>query len=285
MYILELNNIQEMNQEEINQAIKLLSQAIKSKRIGFDYENPIQQHCYISSGDIEGIYFPNSELKPIAPCEHLNKHHNIFAVVKYNNELGFCYSYKDEYIEEATKNATNEETKATIAQRLSRAHFVGFDEILYDCRARAIKQELEKNITALKTDVETLKHIKPIYKKDGKPFADITKCVDPTPCANVKISVSKYDSNGIRIFESISKISAKGYAYNDYNNIALYGIKSIDDLIEQVKERITTAQQAIKQYEYDIKHLEQISRIMGDYINKMQQYSAVTWDIAKKYLY
>lgn len=62
MTMKELYNIQPMTTTDKKEALNLLKLGIKNGYITYTHANPIEQNCYISSGSIEGLYFPNSQM-------------------------------------------------------------------------------------------------------------------------------------------------------------------------------------------------------------------------------
>ena len=269
---------EEMTNNEILKGLKLFSQAIKLNKISYANANPLQQYCYTSSSDVVGVYFPNSQI------DYSQPYYEFIAMVKSGNQLGICYTYTSEYLQELTKNAT-EEGKKHIYERLEQYYFISFDRIIYTNEELNIIEKLKRECDTTRKDIETLKHIKIVYKKDGKPFADISKCVDPNPLENVKISARQDYANSIKIFESVSRISANGYPYNNYNDVTIYGITSAEDILPQVAKSIESKESYIKSLESDIKNIKQVTKAVKQFKQAMSKFSARTREETKANLY
>ena len=121
--------------------------------------DPIKENCYISSGAVVGVFFPNTEII-------LNKYYNFwdFACLgkNENNELGFWLSLKPEHYE-------NNHPKGYLQEFC----FIPF--IVIDSKYFEIKKRIENDIQELKNKLFTLNSIKPNYKKNGSSLANINK--------------------------------------------------------------------------------------------------------------
>ena len=265
---------QTMSATEQKEAIRLLNLAIKQHQFDYKHANPMQQNCYISSGSVEGIFFPNTEIYATANGNHFAPCHEFVALVKYNGDLGICFAYKDEYLQELTKNAT-EENKQHIYNRLSGYYFEPLANIVYTYEERTLIDELQKRISKLKTDIATLKNIKVIYKKDGKPFANILNAFDPKPYCDVSIRacIEAYATN-ITIYESITHIAASGDKYNTYNTIYLYGIESAEQILPKVRELINNYTASIEELNRDIKNIKKVSKAISQFQNAIACFSS-----------
>ena len=82
----------QMTTKEQKQALIYFNEWIKKGNATTKHANPTQENCYISSGDIWGLYFPNTQII----LNNANKHHyNFLCVAKNNyNVLGVVYSLK-----------------------------------------------------------------------------------------------------------------------------------------------------------------------------------------------
>ena len=151
--------INTMNENEIKEAIQLLKQCLKDGKIGLCKADPTKQYCYISSGSIEGVYFPNTEF------EYCSDILNIVCVCKYRNELGVMFKYTEEFLQRRKeKKPSNYDY-----------NFASFESILYTYEERRIIERLTAEINAYNNDLQVINNIEYQVKKDNDPFADLKK--------------------------------------------------------------------------------------------------------------
>lgn len=263
-----MNNIifQSMNDDEQREAIKLLKKCIKEGKITYDKEkaNPCEQYCYISSGSVEGIYFPNSEI------DYAKKYFDFVAVTKVDGELGITLSFNEDEAPDRVKQF-----------HVNDYCFQSFISILYTYEERNCIEELQNNINRCKDELFVLKRIKRIYKKDGKPFADLTKNIDPNPEPNIHLYLScdysKISTDPIYVEVNCSELctSAKGYKYNNYYKCRLYQVKTADDIEIEVKKQVENKEKYIAELESDIKNVKTIFKKAFAFKKEMSKYSYI----------
>ena len=153
--MLTLDFIYSMKEEEQKEALKLLALAIKEKKISYNPEHasPLKENCYISSGSVEGIYFPNTEFINDAI-------YKVVCVAKYKGELGIIFEYVGRYANPENKNNYN---------------FSSFEYLLYNYDERKILESLNAEIKVYNEDLQAINLIELQTKKDGTEFADFSK--------------------------------------------------------------------------------------------------------------
>ena len=250
-----------MTQEEVKEALKLFNQCIKKSVITYEHADPIKENCYISSGDIEGIYFPNSEIKMI------NENYEFVSVSKYgyqfsdyNNNLGVIYYYQSKMLGKEDY------------------YFISFNDLLYTRMEQEIREQAQKQIARAKAELKTLNAIKFITKKDGGNYEDLLKNIDK--------------SNGIKCW---------WYEKNNFNNwikvyfgdntghgatITLYKGDSVESIKAEIKQTIYFKEKYIKECETSIKKASKTQKIVNqinELIKKLEP-SYSDFEIIKKYI-
>lgn len=85
----------ELSQKEITKALKLFKKWIDEPKneVIIKHANPLQEYCYISTNDVYGIYFPNSQI-----TTKLHKYFYNFCCIgkNKNGELGVVFSAKED---------------------------------------------------------------------------------------------------------------------------------------------------------------------------------------------
>ena len=169
---------QEMNENDIKKALNLLKEALKREVLSYTHADPIKENCYISSGYISGLYFPNSKIKlnsDLVYNEH--KNYNFSCIAKIDYKLCFVYALKDE----ASDN---------IKRVLKNFVYDEIESILYSYEERQVKSNLESKLKDYTQRKEKLQTIKRVYKKDNSDFALLNKCF--TNC-NITFEYSYFD--------------------------------------------------------------------------------------------
>lgn len=229
-----------MTQEEVKEALKLFNAVIKKGVITYEHANPMQENCYISSGDYEGVYFPNSEIKMsfdtesfICVCKYGYIYNN------YQDKIGVLYDYECEN------------------PNIGGVYFISFDELLYTRFEREIREEMIKRINECKKDLITLKSIRFITKKDGKYFQDLLKNID-------KSNGVKYWWTNKSVFNSwVEFWTQKGAT------ITLYNCVSVEAMQEEIKKDIESKEKFIKECEKQIKITSKLDKALNDFNKKL----------------
>lgn len=156
------NTFYELTNNEIKTALKDFKNYLQSKnnilKIDASKADPLKENCYISSGSIAGVYFPNSI---ILLNDTIYNYYNIYNFVcigkNENDETGFYLRLKEEYHKE------NGMPKGFL-QEVAFLPFVHVSKEYFE-----IKNEIKKDIQQLKKEIEILKTFKLTPKKDGTP--------------------------------------------------------------------------------------------------------------------
>lgn len=152
---------QEMKESEIEKSILLLGEAIKRKIIVYEHANPTKENCYISSGYISGLYFPNSVI-------YLNngthKNYDFVCIAKIDFKLCFVYSLK----ENAKSIFKNIDLKPFFYDEI--------ESVIYSYEERKIKSQLEKRLCDYEKTLCDLNKITRNKTKAGEDFKVLNKC-------------------------------------------------------------------------------------------------------------
>lgn len=182
------NTFYELTNNEIKTALKDFKNYLQSKnnilKIDVSKADPLKENCYISSGSIAGVYFPNSI---ILLNDTIYDYYNIYNFVcigkNSNEETGFYLRLKEEYHKE------NGMPKGCL-QEVAFIPFAYISKEYFE-----IKNEIKKDIQKLKKEIEILKTFKLTPKKDGTPrenfrlnfeFLEIYRCYDGTTRTEAK---------------------------------------------------------------------------------------------------
>ena len=221
---------QEMKPEEIDEAITLLNEALKRNIFTYEHANPIKENCYISSGYISGLYFPNTTL--LLNSERVynaHKNYNFSCIAKIDYKLCFVYSLKDEI--------------NPVFKSLKLKPFI-YDEIesvLYSYEERQIKSKLEARLKEHNKRLQDLQKITRSKTKTGEDFKILNKSFNN--CV-ITINHNLYDSK-ITGF----KINYDYYIYfkDEKESINADIIEAeIKKAIEQEKKSINNTKTALK---------------------------------------
>lgn len=153
----------ELTEKEIKESLTLLKLAIQKKIFAYEHADPTKENCYISSGYISGVYFPNSEIIQLNPMNK-RKHPNykVDCIGKYKGELGVYYSLRED-------NNINPK----IMHYFDTYIFEPFQDLIYDYHYNKIIKKIDNDIKYYKEDLELLQRIKRVYKKNGENFAKV----------------------------------------------------------------------------------------------------------------
>ncbi len=243
---------QEMNDNEIKTAVKLFEKAMKKSGLfKYTHANPLTDNCYISScGCIIGVYFPNTQF------ECLNhSHYEVCALVKHNNELGVCYSLKDDF---------NPSDKVRVY--FDDYIFASFDELIYTREEREIKKAVERRIKEYNKNLKTLESIKRVYKKNGEPFA---RLLDNFTGANISLSYSLMGGEVASVKINYDEI----YIYRkDENREKPLTAEELESLINEYKQRfinyLATEKNNLKTLESNFKKFKKITDQLKDFLSQ-----------------
>lgn len=154
----------EMNENDIKKAINLLKEALKREVLSYTHANPLKENCYISSGYISGLYFPNSVIKLNSDLVYnAHKNYRFCCIAKIEYQLCFVYALKDE-------------TSDNIKKVLKDFIYDDIESIIYSYEERQVKSNLENKLKDYTQRKEKLLTIKRVYKKDNSDFSLLNKC-------------------------------------------------------------------------------------------------------------
>lgn len=261
-----LSNYEVMTDEEQKQALKEFRQVIKMGRISYTHADPLKENCYITSGEIWGLFFPNSE---IVAENYKPEKYEFIAVIKNGGDFGAVF-----------EDVTDAPQKFAFIDPYI---FVPFRDMIYNRTESRIIQELEQRIKTAEKDLFILNNIKYVTKKDGAPFENIKKNFDPQPAENIKLSVCRDDYRFI-FYLSESKTSKNGVNYNNYYNIDIWCGNSFDALKTAVEQAKAGRAQSIRDYKNDIKNIHKISKVIDAYNIAMSGCSFATRKAAKDFI-
>lgn len=231
--------IYSMNDEEIKEALKLLSQAIKENKIKYEYSNPMKENCYISSGEYKGVYFPNSSLL-------IGNDWQVICICKYKHELGVIYEFSE---------PKKEQLKEKIKKDINILDFTSFEYLLYTYEERQIIEQLKAELKPLYEAIKCIDNIKIQVKKDGKPFANLSKNFEyKTEYGQMKTYISSYG-----YLELIYIEKNKSFCFNTYEKPTETNLK---ELLKTISERRINILDYINKYESDIKNIHKINDVI-----------------------
>lgn len=268
-----------MNETEQGEALKYLAKIIKSGifKVSEESTQGIKDgFCYISSGDVEGIYFPNTIIKETERSKVNHPNYNIIALAKNESGVvGVVYALKDDI-------------KPSLKKFFNNYIFESLENIYYSFYEREALNELKNNIKELEKDNYLLSMIKYQTKKDGSNFKELTKNIMDQPCENITVKATQESGSKITLYFSETLTSKNGEAYNNYFNINLYkynkgfynGFYSVDDLKTEIKNTIKSNNERIEAYKNDIKNIKNIFSIVNSYKNHIKGLTGTT----KQYL-
>ena len=227
---------QPMSEKEIKNALSLFKKYIVMAGITYTHENPINQNCYISSSDIIGVYFPNTQFDQLKK----HSHYDICSLSKVGGQLGIVYSLKD---------------NAAIPERariyFDNYIFEDFIDLLYGYHFKNIYKKLEKRIKDYTETLNTLSKIKRIYKKDGGNFADTLRNFD-----------------GVKLYYDYMILEPKVTAVVvGYNHIYLY--REDEDKKAANTPTVEEVEKLIKKY------MDQYSNYIKEDKNELQKLPAI----------
>lgn len=275
--------IKEMTTEEIKEALKELKKVIKLGIIKSDHADPIAEGVYTSSSDFAGVFFPNSLLYDTTYSERRSALWAPVALCKRQTNGGLSYGLMYDLTE---KGASDEiYKKLYIDAKIDPRYFVSFYEMTYTSEERQTLEELNANIEECKKDLKILNNIKFITKKDGQPFANLSKNIEEHPTKNITFSVS-YDEyiEQLKIFSSEAHTGTdtegNEYEYNIYHRIYIYQIKDLETLKENIRKYIASKNKYLIECETDKKNIKKLFTIKRDFENKIKNYN-ITYTTAE----
>ena len=261
------NNFLEMNTNEIKEAIKQVKQCIKKGVITYTHANPIEQNCYISSGDVIGLYFPNSEI------DYYKEHFDFVAVVKKGEKLGICYEFKEDF-----RNNGSQWTQGYF--------FASFDELLNSPNELRLIEAINKDLRQYNDDLEILNNIKLIYKKDGGEFKNLAQAIEQNPSPNITIlsHLEGWHNDELKISYSKRCKSAEGVEFNVYKYYTIWGVKSYNDIATKTAKEIEQKKQYIAQLQSELKQVKTICKRAEDFKAFLNQFDYTIKEQVKKYM-
>lgn len=212
---------QEMTESDIKKAIELLREAIKRKIITFKHANPIKENCYISSGYISGLYFPNSE---IILNNGTHKYYNFVCIAKIDFKLCFVYSLKEE--------------GAEIFKSLKEYTSDPIESVLYSYDERQIIDNFNSHLRNYNDRLKQLLKIERVKTKAGEDFKRLQDNFK-----NCSLSFS-YEWNSAKI----SSYKINGVYFNISDPITAEELTA-DYIQNRINEEIKRTQAQIKQIE------------------------------------
>lgn len=211
---------EEMTKQEAKEGLNLFKKFLKVKSgvVSWSKSNPIEENAYISSGEIIGVYFPNT----IFTVEGW-KNYDLLSISKVSGRLGLVFALKDD--------ASPRLKEVFVAYMFS-----DFDSLTYHRDMLEIKQKLERDRKDYENNLKVLNAIKPSAKKDGGEFEDVKKNF-----AGVFVSVER-SYNGI-----ISRVSFSA-SVPQYASYTIYWNSAPDPTIAQLWEEIEKAKEREMSY-------------------------------------
>lgn len=262
------NNYIELQENEIKEALKVLNTLIKNGNILYDekHANPAHENCYISSGAVAGVYFPNSIITNIYNAEGeqvLADGQQVVCISKTpEGQVGMVLRFNDDLI----FNTKNE----TLKNYYNNYFFESFESLLYTYEERRTIELLNNNIYAVKKDIELLNNIKFITKKDGGVFADLKKNLDPEPQKNIFIN-SNYDGKNIKIYYTNNKNN-----YSIHHDIIIYDVESVEALKIAIDEYKKEKNKYIEALEADLKNIKKIFKLVYNFKRDISKMASLT---------
>lgn len=225
---------QSMNEKEIKEGLKLFKKWITLSKTKYTHANPLEQNCYTSGSYIIGVFFPNTVFETLPA----HSHYEICSISKVGGELGLVYSLKD---------SANIPERARVY--FNEFIFEDFTTLIYGSHYKTVKNKIEKRIKEYKKDIETLKNIKRVYKKDGGNFADTLRNFEGariyfdfcilSPCvSSIKIN---YDQI---------------YIYRDDEDKKARAVPTVEEVERLLKEKEFQYMEYLKREENELKNLD-----------------------------
>lgn len=260
-----------MTQQDINTALTMLKKIIKAGYIEIATESSqdLNANCYISSGDVEGVYFPNTILKETATSLKKHPSYNILALAKNEaGALGVVYALKDDIKQELKRFYNNIYIFETL------------DNLYYTYYEKEALSKLNNNIKELEKENYFLSMIKYQCKKDGGDFSQLEKNIKPDPANNINVKAVKESDTKLTIYFSESKTTKNGDKYNNYYNTTLYNyngaFNSVEGLKKEIIKTVEANQYYINRYKNDIKNIKNIFKIVSIYKKHIGEITSTT---------
>lgn len=150
----KLYNNQPMTTTDKKEALNLLKMAIKNGYITYTHANPIEQNCYISSGSVEGLYFPNSQM---------NFGHSLMrfvCIAKVGAELCVIHQWLKDCPRRANKGDYEKEPLEGYAKSREQIE---------------LEHTFKKSIRDYKEALDNLAKIKRVRAKDGSDYKTLSR--------------------------------------------------------------------------------------------------------------
>ena len=263
---MEKKMFQTMSAQEQGEALKQFKTVLNLKKISYNTEhaNPLKQYCYISSGDVEGIYFPNSEI-------FYNDYFNFVCVAKQDSKLGIVAEYKENYFK--SKILSNDDFI-----------FYSFDELIYTKDELRTLETLNRELKQIKNELKVLNAIQYQTKKDGGEFSNLLKNIKNDLGEGLKMSAwfAGYNNSYIELSLSELKTSKNGVQYNEYSKVTIYDIESLEAFKNAVEKTKKSHENYIKELESDIKNIKNIYKIVYKFKKELEGVSYRTKESIKK---
>lgn len=247
---------QEMDEKEIKESLKLFSKLLKKEWLTYKHANPIQENCYISSSDIIGVYFPNTEFE-----QNIHPRYNLNSISKVNDELGIVFSLRD-------PQELGERARIYFSNYI----FEPFETLLYSRSFLNVRKKIIKRVLNYKSELLTLEKIKRVYRKSGQDFANVLKNFEGvnmrfdfcilSPC--VSSVVINYDQIRLYRKDELKKLS----------NVPTVG--EIENLLQEQKKRVKNylneSEKDLKNLEKNFAKFEKITEQLKNFRNTVNHY-------------
>lgn len=249
--------VRELTQEEKERILKEFKQLLAERsdfisvvNNGGKNLNLKNECCYISSGDIIGVYFPNLEFEMSRKNTRIDINFVCIGVNKETSESGLIYNIN--YIDSPSAAINGD-------------YFESFDELLTTYEEREIRKKINQEIKRLNEELRVLKSIKRVTKKDGKDFQNLSKnFIIENGKINCQESYNQYNVPECRYNASIKLYKYNFGGYADNAEIDIYKIDKItaDDVSNQIKLTIENREKQLKEYERKLNNLHSTIKLI-----------------------
>lgn len=248
---------QEMTQKEINDSLMLFKKYLK--KISYEHANPTQENCYISSSDIIGVYFPNTQFKT-----KLHQNYNLTCISKVNNKLGVIFVKKDEINDK-------------LSEFLPLYFFEDFDTLLYSRYFLQIREEINKDIKQTEELKNVLLNIKRVYRVNGQPFKNL---LENFMGAHLYIDYG-FTFSGTPIAQSLKINYDKIVIYRDDESKQQRNTPTIEEIENLIKDKIARYNIYINEQKNALKHLEKDFSKFEKICNDLKAFRKATYNYYK----
>lgn len=267
-----------MNETEQGEALQYLAKIIKSGifKINEKSTQGIKDgSCYISSGDVEGIYFPNTIIEYEG-----ERFYRFCCLAKKKDQngngatAGVVFALKDD------DDEMKSETFKRLKKHLDAYRFYSFDKLFYTDEELNAVNLLKRNINYLKQQNDVLNSVTFKTKKDGGDFTDLLKNVNQDMNGNIKI-YCYYEGSGLKFSKSETRRNKEGFEYNIYNDVTVWntdGFNCVNDIKKAIQKQTESNDQAIKTYTNEIKNIKKYFKIIYD-LNKNETLKGISYSL------